>query len=57
MVWTFYFDIDLDIGWRARKQGVIIIRVAFSLSNENINQYQNGNDLPVKVSLAAYYSM
>jgi hypothetical protein len=25
---------------------LLLLRVAFSLSNENTNQYQNGNDLP-----------
>jgi hypothetical protein len=32
MVWTFYFDIDLDIDWRTFSQGLI-------------NGYKNSNSL------------
>jgi hypothetical protein len=55
LVKQFHFDIDLDINWRTFLQGILCL--VFSLSNQYLNQDQNGNDLPNKVSLAASYGM
>jgi hypothetical protein len=49
LIWILIVKIEA----LARKKGVL--HLAFSLSNENTNQYQNGNDLSVKASLDAYY--
>jgi hypothetical protein len=50
MVWTFHFDIDLDTDWRTFSQGVL--RLAFSLSNENANQ--DPGFTPIKMEMKRY---
>jgi hypothetical protein len=44
MVCTFHFDIGLDIGWRNRKQGVIL--------NENANH--DRGIVPIKMAMTYY---